>query len=159
MKKSVFAFIIMLLTFCMIGCSMDNPKYINISSKPNNHYYTDKLYKKLLSNENFTIYVFDTNLYKEIEVPEEDKNIIEDFVKSLIEDNYSDTEITENEPFKLKIVFEDEKFLIKVFNSDTVSIASWDGSYKPDVISMSTLPLGYNLYDFCNHIKNKLNLE
>ena len=76
---------------------MDNPKYINISSKPNNHYYTDKLYKKLLSNENFTIYVFDTNLYKEIEVPEEDKNIIEDFVKSLIEDNYSDTDITKGE--------------------------------------------------------------
>ena len=159
MKKSVFALIIMLLTFCMIGCSIDDPKYINISTKPNNHYYTDKLYKKILSNEKFTIYVFDTNLYKEIEVPDEDKDIIENFIKSLIEDNYSDTEISDTEPFKLKIIFEDEKFLIKVFNSDTVSVASWDGSYKPDVISMSTLPLRYNLYDFCNHIKNKLNLE
>lgn len=159
MKKGVFALIIMFLTFCMLGCSLDNPKYINLSTKPNNHYYTDKLYKKILNNENFTFYVFDTNLYKEIEVPDEDKGIIENFIKSLIEDNYSDEEITDTEPFRLKLVFGDEKFLIKVFNSEKISVSSWDGSYKPDVISMSTLPLGYNLYDFCNHTKNKLNLS
>ena len=155
LKKLNFIFIIFLLVFTLIGCSIQNPKYINFSTKPSNHYYTGELERKILNNEKFTLYVFDTNLYKEIEVPLEENLIIENFLSSLISDNYFDEKIDMKEPFRLKIVFDDNKYLIKIFNESIVSISPWDGNYKEDIISIKDLPLRYNLFDFCNHIANK----
>ena len=155
LKRLNFIFIILILLFTLNGCSFQNPKYINLSSKPSNHYYTDELKNKILNNETFTLYVFDTNLYKEIEVSSEDNTIIENFISALIDDNYSDNPIDINESFRLKIVFNDDKYLIKIFNDSIVSISPWDGNYKEDVISIKDLPLRYNLFDFCNHIANK----
>ena len=155
MKKLNFIFIIILLLFTLNGCSFQNPKYINLSTKPSNHYYTDELEKKILNNEKFTLYVFDTNLYKEIEVPSEENDIIENFISALVDENYSDDKIDIEEPFRLKVVFNDDKYLINVFNDSIVSISPWDGNYKEDVISIKDLPLRYNLLDFCNHIANK----
>ena len=155
MKKLNLIFIILLLLSTLNGCAIQNPKYINFSTKPNNHYYTDELKTKILNNETFTLYVFDTNIYKEIEVPSEENLIIENFISSLISDNYFDDQIDIKEPFRLKIVFNDDKYLIKVFNDSIISISPWDGNYKEDVMSIKELPLGYNLFDFCNHIANK----
>ena len=155
MKKLNFIFIIILLLFTLNGCSFENPKYINLSNKPSNHYYTDELENKILNNENFTLYVFDTNLYKEIEVPSEENDIIENFISALVDENYSEDKIDIEEPFRLKVVFNDDKYLINVFNDSIVSISPWDGNYKEDVISIKDLPLRYNLLDFCNHIANK----
>lgn len=155
MKRLNLIFIILLLVFSLNGCNLQNPKYINLSTKPNNHYYTDELKNKILDNENFTLYVFDTNLYKEIEVPSEENPIIENFISSLNEDNYFVEQIDIKEPFRLKVVFNDNKYLIKVFNNSIISISPWDGNYKEDVISIKDLPLRYNLFDFCNHIANK----
>ena len=155
MKKLNFIFISILLLFTLNGCSFENPKYINLSTKPNNHYYTDELENKILNNETFTLYVFDTNLYKEIEVPSEENDIIENFISALVDDNYSEDKIDIEEPFRLKVVFNDDKYLISVFNDSIVSISPWDGNYKEDVISIKDLPLRYNLLDFCNHIANK----
>lgn len=108
-----------------------------------------------MNNEKFTLYVFDTNLYKEIEVPNEENNILESFLSSLVNDNYSDEKIEMKEPYRLKVVFEDDKYLIKIFNDSIVSISPWDGKYPEDIISIKNLPLRYNLFDFCNHIGNK----
>ena len=155
LKKLNLIFIALVLLFTLIGCNIQSAKYINFSVKPNNHYYTDELKDKILNNENFTLYVFDTNLYKEIEVSNEENPIIENFISSLIDDNYSNEKIDMKEPFRLKIVFDDSKYLIKVFNDSIVSISPWDGNYKEDVISIKDLPLRYNLFDFCNHIANK----
>ena len=155
LKKLNFIFIIVLFLFTLNGCSFQYSKYINFSVKPSNHYYTDELENKILNNENFTLYVFDTNLYKEIEVPIEENPIIENFITSLIDNNYSDEQINIKEPFRLKIVFNDDKYLIKIFNDSVVSISPWDGNYKEDVILIKDLPLRYNLFDFCNHILNK----
>jgi len=156
LKRFNLIIIILLLLFSTLtGCSSENPKYINFSTKPNNHYYTDQLKNKILTDENFTIYVFDTNLYKEIEVSKEENPIIKNFISSLISDNYSNEEVKNKEIYRLKIVFSDDKYLIKVFDNSVVSIFPWDGNYQEDIISIKDLPLGYNLLDFCNHIANK----
>ena len=155
LKKINFIFIILFLLFTLNGCSFQSPKYINISTKPSNHYYTDELENKILKNENFTLYVFDTNLYKEIEVPIDENIILTNFLSTVVDDNYSNDPIDIKEPFRLKIVFNDDKYLIKIFNNSIVSISPWDGNYKEDIISIKDLPLRYNLFDFCNHIANK----
>lgn len=155
LKKINFIFILFLLVFTLIGCSTQSSKYINFSTKPSNHYYTDQLRNEILKSKSFTLYVFDTNLYKEIEVPSDENPIIENFISSIIDDNYFDEKIDMKEPFRLKIVFDDNKYLIKIFNESIISISPWDGNYKEDVISIKDLPLRYNLFDFCNHILNK----
>lgn len=155
LKKSFSIFIILLLLFSLNSCALQDPKYINYSVKPSNHYYTDDLQNKILNNEKFTLYVFDTNLYKEIEVPNEENNILESFLSSLGNDNYSDEKIEMKEPYRLKVVFQNDKYLIKIFNNSIVSISPWDGNYPEDIISIKDLPLRYNLFDFCNHIGNK----
>ncbi|OOM82161.1 hypothetical protein CLPUN_04630 [Clostridium puniceum] len=155
MKKFNLIFITLLLLFSLSGCITENPQYINFSTKPNNHYYTDQLKNKILGDENFTLYVFDTNLYKEIEVSKNENPIIKNFISSLISDSYSDEQINKKESFRIKVVFNDDKYLIKIFDNSIASISPWDGNYKEDIISVKELPLRYNLLDFCNHIANK----
>lgn len=155
MKKLNFIFIILILSFTLIGCNFENPRYINFSMKPNNHYYVDKIKNRILNSDKYTLYIFDTNLYKEVEVSPEDDDIIEDFISSLTNETYSDEKIDIKEPFRLKIIFDNnDKYLIKVFNDSTISVAPWDGIYKEDIISIKNLPLKYNLFDFCNHVLN-----
>lgn len=155
MKRFISIVITLLLLFTLTSCGVENPKYINFSTKPNNHYYTDQLENKILTDENFTLYVFDTNLYKEIEVSKEENPILKNFISSLSLDNYFDNEIKNKEIYRIKVVFNDDKYLISIFDNSTVSIFPWDGNYKEDIISIKDLPLRYNLLDFCNHICNK----
>ena len=139
MKKFLFFAVSTLLSLMLCSCTIQDPKYISLSKKPNNHYYTSEIKKKLLENDPFTLYVFDTNLYKEIKVSSDE------------DDNY----IVEKEPFRIKIVFDDtSKYLIKVFSSSNISISPWDGTFEEDSISMENVPLGYNLFEFCSHIQN-----
>jgi hypothetical protein len=145
----------LLLLFSLTSCSIENPKYINFSTKPNNHYYTDQLENKILMDDNFTLYVFDTNLYKEIEVSKDENLIIKNFLSSVVSENYTDNEINSKEIYRIKVVFSDDKYLIKVFDNSTISISPWDGNYKEDVVLIKDLPLRYNLLDFCNHVANK----
>ncbi|WP_460280346.1 DUF4883 family protein [Clostridium sp. CTA-5] len=158
MRKLRLSLLIILISILLSGCDLFGPKYINFSEKPNNHYYTDQLHKKILNNENFSLYVFDKNLYKEIKVTNDDEiTIIENFINSLIDNNYlNESEILNtSESFRIKIVFKDETFLIKVFNSNVITLSPWDGKFKEDIISMDSLPIGYNLYDFCTHIASR----
>jgi hypothetical protein len=155
LKRYNLIVITLLLLFSLTSCSIENPKYINFSTKPNNHYYTDQLENKILMDDNFTLYVFDTNLYKEIEVSKDENLIIKNFLSSVVSENYTDNEINSKEIYRVKVVFSDDKYLIKVFDNSTISISPWDGNYKEDVVLIKDLPLRYNLLDFCNHIANK----
>ncbi|HBJ2621334.1 hypothetical protein FDA33_12675 [Clostridium botulinum] len=157
MKKFIVILLLLLNSTIMIGCNLSDAKYINFSKKPNNHYYTDQLTKKILSNEEFSLYVFDKNLYKEIQVNENEEIIIDNFLNSLITENYLDTSdsISDREPFRIKVVFKDTIFLLKIFSSNLVTLSPWDGNYTEDIISMENLPIGYNLFDFCVHVESK----
>ncbi|EHI98932.1 hypothetical protein CDLVIII_2270 [Clostridium sp. DL-VIII] len=156
MKKISCIFIILLLSINLIGCNLRNYQYINFSVKPNNHYYIDEIKNKILNNKKFTLYVFDTNLYKEIEVPADENSIFEDFISSLATENYSTEGVNVKEPFRIRLYFNDnDQYFVKVFNDSIISVAPWDGIFNEDIISMKNLPLRYNLFDFCNHIENK----
>lgn len=156
MKKLLLLFCSIFLIFSIESCSSENSKYINFTTKPNNHYYSSTLLNKIILNEDFKIYVFDTNVYKEISVDKTYNYVLENFLTSLTTENYINEEVPEKEPFRIKIVFNDnEKYVFKVYNKDIISVFPWDGTYKEDIISMNDLPLRYNLFDFCNHIQNK----
>lgn len=154
--KKIKLLCIFLLMFILQGCAFDNPKYIHLKEKGDTALYTKEIYTKLLKDESFSIEFFDTNLYKDISVPEDENEIIENFISSLSDEDYKEDKIpTEKEPYQLRIQFTDSKYIIKVYNNDLVAIIPWDGNYKEDVISMKNLPNHYNLYDFCKHVENR----
>ena len=155
-KKFLFP-LLLILVLCLNGCVTTSAEYISFTTKPNNHYYTDELKNKVLNNENFSLSVFDTNLCKDIIVDKDDSIIIDNFLNSLTSDNYLayNSKPDNKEKFRVIISFSENKYLIKVYDASIISISPWDGSYEEDIISMESLPLHYNLLDFCNHIQNK----
>lgn len=157
MFKKFLLPLLLLLVLSLNGCISQNSKYINFTSKPNNHYYTDELKNKILNNEKFSLSVFDTNLYKEIPVNKDEFVIIDNFLTSISSDNYLqyDSKPDAKEIYRITISFDDFKYLIRVYDSSIVAISPWDGNYQEDLISMENIPLRYNLLDFCNHIQNK----
>lgn len=156
MKKIIAILLLLLNSTFMIGCNLSDAKYINFSKKPSNHYYTDELTKKILNNEEFSLYIFDKNLYKEIKVDNGESIILENFLNNLNTTNYLETSnlTDKKEPFRMKIVFKDNIFLLKIFNSEFITLSPWDGNYLEDIISMKDIPIGYNLFNFCLHIES-----
>ncbi len=154
--KRIQLIFIMFAFLMLCGCSVNTAQYINLSKKPCNNYYTNLLYKKLNEDNSYTVHVFDTNLYKDIEVSSDLKLTISNFITSLNSDSYADSSNTESkEAYRIKIVFSNgSKFLIKVFNDKYITLSPWDGVYSEDYINMTNVPLAYNLFDFCNHIHN-----
>ncbi|MBM6820885.1 hypothetical protein H6A19_16335, partial [Clostridium saudiense] len=51
MKYLKFIYII-LLTTLLSGCVFNDPKYINLRTKPNLYYYSNEIYEKIKNNEN-----------------------------------------------------------------------------------------------------------
>lgn len=143
-----------ILCFLLSGCIIHDPRYINFSKKPSNNYYTNELIKEFNANTDYSIYIFDTNLYKNLKVDSATQNIVSKFTVSLKSDNFlSQVQNEQKESYRLKIVFPDQKvYLIKIFNNENVTIAPWDGIYSEDFVNMKNIPLEYNLYDFCNHV-------
>ncbi len=156
MKKTVIIPILFILIF-LCGCSLNTPQYMNLSKKPSNNYYSSQLYMHLKANSKYIIYVFDTNICKNIEISKDETDIISNFIQSLKSQNYIVSyDEDKKETFRIKIVFDnDTTYLIKVFDNQHAAILPWDGVYSEDFINMSDIPAAYNLYDFCSHVHNK----
>ncbi|MGG7178609.1 DUF4883 family protein [Clostridium paraputrificum] len=155
--KKIKITLVLILLIILQGCAFEDPKYIHFKDKSSNDFYTKEIYSKLLKSENYSLDVFNTNIYKNIPVADEEENVIENFIRELSPENYlEDTEISNKEPYQIKIKFEDNSsYVIKVYNENTISVSPWDGIFKEDIINIENLPKKYNLYDFCKHIENK----
>lgn len=152
------ATIITLLLFTLQGCVFNDPKYINLKSKPNNHYYSNELYTKLKSNAKYNIKVFDSDMYKYYPVTSEDNDIVLSFLESLSTSNYlNDMDIKEQPKYELSIDFGDAKYIFNIYDENNVTLYPWDGTYIEDQISMDSIYPYNNLYSFCKYIINKEN--
>lgn len=146
-----------ILFVCILpGCTLSNPQYIIPSNKPSNHYYSNKLYSKLMNNSPYTLKIFDMNVYTYYDVSQDEPDILVGFLESLNNDSYQN-EIDPNlKPrYKLVIEFEGSKFIINVFNETTVTLYPWDGVYKEDIIISEDVDNYYNLFKFCQYIEKK----
>jgi len=154
-KKLKFIMLLFLI-FVLQGCGLRDPKYMHLENKETINSYTNAVYEKILNGEDFSLTVFNTNMYKNITVDEIENGIIEDFIHSLSIENYNEVDLpTEVEPYQLIINFSDAKYIIKVYNTNLVALYPWDGNFQEDIMSMDNVPLHYNLYDFCMHVENE----
>ncbi|MEN8077659.1 DUF4883 family protein [Clostridioides difficile] len=161
MKYLKFIFILLLVTI-LSGCVFDNPKYISLRSKPNLYYYSNEIYEKIKNNESYSLKVFDVNFYEYHDVPKADEDIIPSFLESLNIDNYVSDLSLEDEKVKYKLIIQfdnnnDDKYVINVYDKNSVSLFPWDGNLQEDMITMDNVPIRDNIYSFCVYIINKDN--
>ncbi|MCI6190567.1 MAG: DUF4883 family protein [Clostridium sp.] len=157
--KKLIIFII--FSLFLIGCDINNPKYINLKKKESIDYYSNEIYFKILNNEDYTLTMFDTDVSKNTLIDKEEQVIIENFLSSLTSSNYlkNSDDISNKEAFHLIIEFDDSKYIFNVYDENLVTVYPWDGVFPEDIITSENVPLRYNLYDFCNHIKNRSKLS
>lgn len=156
--KKLKSFIAIILVLFLSGCGLNDPKYISLSKKDGNDYYTKELKSKIIQDNNFSVTVFDTNLYKDLKVDDIDKQIIKEFLKSTTSENFNEpsSDVGEDEVYRIIITCGDDKYQLKVFSENLVILSPWDGNYAPDFINFQDIPKRYNLLDFCNYIKNNI---
>ena len=159
--KSKKLIIFIILSLFLIGCDINNPKYINLKKKESINYYSNEIYFKILNNEDYTLTMFDTDVSKNTLIDKEEQVIIENFLSSLTSSNYlkNSDDISNKEAFHLIIEFDDSKYIFNVYDENLVTVYPWDGVFPEDIITSENVPLRYNLYDFCNHIKNRSKLS
>lgn len=154
MKKYVFFIITIAITSLLIGCNFNESQYIRPDTKPTANYYTNEIKEKLNENKDYTIKVFDLNIYKYYEVNKEEHSILPEFIDDLNDENYGVEKNKDMTPeYKIIIEFDKEKYIINAYNDKLISIYPWDGVYPEDTISMEGIPDYYNLYKFCEYIK------
>ena len=149
---------ILLLVSLLSGCVFNDPKYINLRSKPNLYYYSNEIYEKIKNNESYSLKVFDVNFYEYHDVSEEDKDILPCFLESLNNDNYVSELTLEDEKVKYKLIidFDDKsKYVINVYDKNSITLFPWDGNLQEDMITMNDVPIRNNIYSFCIYIINK----
>lgn len=157
--KHIKLIIIILFLFLLQGCSFKDPKYIHFEEKEIPNFYINEISSKLLNGEDFSMEIFNTNLYKRIKIDDSEKIVIDNFINALTEANYLDNEkpIT-RESYEMRLIFKDEKYIIKVYSENIVTVFPWDGIYEEDLINMINIPQRYNLMDFCTNIEQRINL-
>ena len=160
MKYLKFIYILLLVTL-LSGCVFNDPKYINLKTKPNLYYYPNEIYEKIKNNESYSLKVFDVNFYEYHEVSEEDEDILPCFLESLSNDNYVSELNLENEKVKYKLIIEfdndNSKYVINVYDKNSITLFPWDGNLEEDMITMTDIPMRNNIYSFCVYIINKAN--
>lgn len=158
MKYLKFIYIL-LLTALLSGCVFNEPKYINLRTKPNLYYYSNAIYEKIKNNESYSLKVFDVNYYEYHEVTEEDEDILPSFLESLNNDSYVSELNVEDEKVKYKLIIEfnndNSKYVINVYDKNSITLFPWDGNLEEDIINMTDIPLRNNIYSFCVYIINK----
>lgn len=153
---------LLLIIFLLPGCTFNKPEYIKNDTKPSNSFYTNEIYSKLKIEEEFTLEVFNCDLYKYYEVKKDDLDIIQDFIESLHTENFHE-EFSEDQKnlipkYKMILTFKNSKFIFNIFDNNLCTIYPWDGVFKEDIISFENVPKHSNLYEFCIYIEN-LNKE
>ncbi len=153
MKKVLAAFLACSLIFLLSGCSLKDPKYINLESKPSEQYYTQELKDKLSDSDDFKVSILDTNFYKEKQIPKEENKSFIDFINSIHPEYYKEASVDKTKRclYKVYVTIKNSKYLLKVYENEIITIAPWDGVFDEDVLSELSIPPGQKLISICKH--------
>ncbi|MCY6370792.1 DUF4883 family protein [Clostridium ganghwense] len=155
MKKGSLILLILLL----IGSIFASGKMYLNRKKPSNFYYTNLLAKNISLCNKYDALVLDTNFYKTEDLSSEDIIIIKSFLSELRKPNFIQKPISlpKKPLYKIFLTFykTNEKYVINIYSNEYISIQPWDGEFTMDYITMTEIPLRYNLYNLSKHAFNK----
>ena len=153
-KKLTAIILILFITLGLTGCSSDL-KFIFKKEKLSYNFYTDQLINSYIKNPPLEVYVFDVNMYKQINLSQDQNFDILKFVNSL-KPEYCNPDIKNSiedkkSIYKVFISFADTKYAINIYDENYISISPWDGSLDKDYVDMKDIPLSLNLYGLCKY--------
>lgn len=156
MRRNILIIIICTILLLFTGCSNVVDNKILHTSKPNDFYYTNLLWKNLSDKDNYKTTILDTNYFKEIEFNKEYVEQFKLFLKRLNKSNFIKKPAKElTKPlYKIFFDFENEKYIVNVYNENLISIYPWDGNYEMDFINMTDIPNSLNIYSLCKYLYN-----
>lgn len=155
MKYSRFLKIKLFLLCCIViftGCNVTLPYKNGI--KPNSYYYTNLLAKDLSLEKGYKILEIDMNFYNEEAIDKGNIDTIKGFIHLLKDKNFvkKPKDLPSKPLYKMIFTFAKDKFVINVYNQNYISIFPWTGDYDMDYISMTSLPISYNLFNLSKYI-------
>lgn len=157
-------FIILIISFIITGCNKNLIKNIKTPfnpSKPSLNFYTENLIRSIKNTKNIQISIFYPKIGKNKVIPNnymEKFNLFLDSIKSnyFINSNTQNLNL-QNPEYRLTVFINNtETFIINVFNPKYITIHPWDGTYTEDIVDISNLHDGINIYNVVDFIiKNK----
>lgn len=165
-KKLKLISIILIFPIFLISCKTNFIETMKISlkiSKPSLNFYTKSLINSINNSDNIHISIFYTKTGKNKVIPPEHMDKFNLFINS-IKPNYFldpstvDSNNIKNIEYKLTVFINDKSsFVINIFSDKFISIHPWDGNYEPDIIYISDLQDGINIYNVIDFIiKNNI---
>jgi hypothetical protein len=153
-KKYILLLLCAFLSIGLFGCNYKINKNMFSKNKPNNYHYTSLLMKDLSIEKPKEIYALYMNFYKEKDFSDEDLSTLSDFFNSLNNDNFIEkpADLPEKPLYKIFVSFNENKYIINLYNENFISIYPWDGDYKMDYIDTSKMYKAYNLYGLCKYL-------
>lgn len=149
MKKKAFLIIIFIFSAIAISC------IIPAKNKSCNYYYTSELIKKLNSDNNLQIKALNMSYYKIKMLSSEEKDIVIKYIETVSKSDFKDISENKEKPvYRLYMNFDNETYIIDIFDKDNISIFPYDGDFSQDNIKMNIKYKCYNLYYLCNNIFN-----
>lgn len=138
----------------LTSCNIDMTKIVYSKKKPFNFYYTNEIAKQVSLENSYKVIVFESNLYKEKEVSNEDKSTLQSFLKDLKKENFINkpADLPQKPVYKLYINFSKNKYIINIYSDKYISVYPWDGNYEMDYIDMSNIHVSDNLFYLCSYI-------
>lgn len=154
MKKFISLILAITIAYLFTSCTFNESQYIRPNAKPKVNYYANEIRDRMNRNEEYTIKIFDLNIYKYYEVDKQEHSIIPEFIDALNNENYGVEIEDELAPeYKIIIEFSNEKYIINAYNEKLITVYPWDGVYPKDNISMEGVSDYYNLFKYCEYIK------
>ena len=157
MKFKVF--IILIITILISSCSY---KVINrfYNLKPSKNYYTSKLIRDIIYNNDIEMSCIETNFYKRFNLNSNERGEIIRFIALLKDEFFLGTEqivdmkeIEKIKPlYKLTIDVNKNKYCIEILDENFIKIFNWDGNYVEDYIIIKNLPMGENLFYYLKYL-------
>jgi hypothetical protein len=159
--KKFFVYLYTFLIFAvpLTGCNLDMTKIVYNKEKPFAFYYTNEVAKHISLEGSYKAVIFETNLYKEKEIPSEDKPTIQNFLKNLKEKNFikKPTDLPQKPVYKLYLSFSKDKYIMNVYSDKYVSVYPWDGNFEMDYIDMTGTHTSDNIFYLCSYITPRTN--
>lgn len=157
MKNKVLIILIFTLLFSSCSNKVIN-RFYNL--KPSKNYYTAKLSRDIIYNNNIEMSSLETNFYKKFTLNSDEMGEIIRFLSLLKDEFFLETdeivdmkEIENTKPqYKLTINISDNKYCIEAVDENYIKIFLWDGKYVEDYIKINDLPMGENLFYYLKYI-------
>ncbi|MGL4850531.1 MAG: DUF4883 family protein [Clostridium sp.] len=155
--KKIFLSLFFITIILLSGCSSSSSRYLNFTENKDKNYYFEEINNKLKNKEDFTVEVFDANFHKTYDTKGEYNEIITNFFSALTTESFVEPidKKANKKIFEVILTFESSTYYLTIINENYLYISPYDGYVSSDFINMSSVPLKYNLYEFCNFIAEK----